>query len=190
VATAPAARLGPNPGSGPRPHDPRQRLITAQVRRRPSLPATGRPHSHPSDPTTQTAARTDIDRSGRPRSHSSPPLSRSLRRLCARAPPSNRSPVPPPTGGNRQIPIDARPDPAGSFSGGFRTPALSASRTATIRRHPKPFTNPEVGCAYSIISSARARRDAGISIPSNFAVLRLMVSKNLVGCSGHWKFAG
>jgi hypothetical protein len=48
----------------------------------------------------------------------------------------------------------------------------------------------EVGCAYSITSSARARRDAGISIPSNFAVLRLMVSKNLVGCSGHWKFAG
>src|SRR5258705_5729702 len=30
---------------------------------------------------------------------------------------------------------------------------------------------------YSITSSARARRDAGISIPSDFAVLRLMTSQ-------------
>jgi hypothetical protein len=36
---------------------------------------------------------------------------------------------------------------------------------------------------YSISSSARARRDAGISIPSDFAVLRLMTSRYLVGCS-------
>jgi hypothetical protein len=36
---------------------------------------------------------------------------------------------------------------------------------------------------YSITSSAPARTDAGISIPSNFAVLRLMRSRNLVGCS-------
>src|SRR3954449_1868559 len=36
---------------------------------------------------------------------------------------------------------------------------------------------------YSITSSARARSDGGTSIPSDFAVLRLMVSKNLVGCS-------
>jgi hypothetical protein len=35
---------------------------------------------------------------------------------------------------------------------------------------------------YSITSSARARRDAGISIPSDLAVLRLMTSANLVGC--------
>jgi hypothetical protein len=36
---------------------------------------------------------------------------------------------------------------------------------------------------YSITSSARVRRDAGISRPSDFAVLRLMASRNLVGCS-------
>ena len=34
--------------------------------------------------------------------------------------------------------------------------------------------NPEVGLCLLDTSSARARRDAGISIPSNFAVLRLM----------------
>ncbi len=35
---------------------------------------------------------------------------------------------------------------------------------------------------YSIISSARASRVGGISIPSAFAVWRLMVTSNLVGC--------
>jgi hypothetical protein len=33
---------------------------------------------------------------------------------------------------------------------------------------------------YSITPSARARRDAGISMLSDFAVLRLMTSRNLV----------
>ena len=41
----------------------------------------------------------------------------------------------------------------------------------------------EVTSTYSITSSARARSDGGTSIPSDFAVLRLMASKNLVGCS-------
>src|SRR5262249_3736152 len=36
---------------------------------------------------------------------------------------------------------------------------------------------------YSITSSARARSDGGIVRPSAFAVLRLMTSSNLVGCS-------
>ena len=36
---------------------------------------------------------------------------------------------------------------------------------------------------YSITSSARARRDAGTSIPSDLAVLRLMMSSYLEGCS-------
>ena len=36
---------------------------------------------------------------------------------------------------------------------------------------------------YSITSSARARRDAGTSRPSDFVVLRLMTSAYLEGCS-------
>ena len=36
---------------------------------------------------------------------------------------------------------------------------------------------------YSITSPARARRFAGISIPSDFAVFRLMTSRYLEGCS-------
>src|SRR5260370_38216298 len=41
----------------------------------------------------------------------------------------------------------------------------------------------EETCRYSITSSARATSVAGISMPSSFAVLRLMNSSNLVGCS-------
>ena len=55
--------------------------------------------------------------------------------------------MPPPTGGNRQIPIDpkrAGPAPAGSFPGGFRTPALGAARYVSTGRHPKPFTGADV----------------------------------------------
>src|SRR6266478_8736784 len=36
---------------------------------------------------------------------------------------------------------------------------------------------------YSITSSARARRDAGTSRPSDFAILRMMTSAYLEGCS-------
>ena len=36
---------------------------------------------------------------------------------------------------------------------------------------------------YSITSPARARRFVGISIPSDFAVVRLMTSRYLEGCS-------
>ena len=36
---------------------------------------------------------------------------------------------------------------------------------------------------YSITSSARTRNDSGIVSPSAFAVLRLITSSNLVGCS-------
>ena len=36
---------------------------------------------------------------------------------------------------------------------------------------------------YSITSSARASSIGGTSMPSAFAVLRLMTSSNLVGCS-------
>src|SRR5207237_456867 len=37
--------------------------------------------------------------------------------------------------------------------------------------------------AHSITSSARARNDSGIARPIAFAVLRLMTSSNLVGCT-------
>jgi hypothetical protein len=36
---------------------------------------------------------------------------------------------------------------------------------------------------HSITSSARARSDGGMVIPSTFAVFKLMMSLNLVGCS-------
>ena len=137
MAAVHAARLPPNPGSGPSPHDPRQRLITAQARRRPSPPATGRSHPHPSNPPTWRADRTDIGRHAHARPHASPYLSSSLCRPSDPAPPAN-----PPTSaaGNRQISIDARPGPAGSFPGGFRTPAPGAARYVSTSRHPKPFT--------------------------------------------------
>src|SRR5450631_3547732 len=36
------------------------------------------------------------------------------------------------------------PSPAGSFLGGFRTPATGVCRAAGAGRHPKPSTNPEI----------------------------------------------
>src|SRR5674476_1120677 len=36
------------------------------------------------------------------------------------------------------------PSPAGSFLGGFRTPATGVCRAAVAGRHPKPSTNSEV----------------------------------------------
>src|SRR5262249_5368430 len=41
----------------------------------------------------------------------------------------------------------------------------------------------ELAPLHSITSSARSRNDSGIVIPSALAVLRLMTSSNLVGCS-------
>jgi hypothetical protein len=43
---------------------------------------------------------------------------------------------------------------------------------------------------YSITSSARARNDSGIGRAIAFAVLRLMTSSNLVGCSTGMSFGG
>ena len=56
---------------------------------------------------------------------------------------------------------------------GHRQPDLSGPKSAT-NGSDKP---------YSITSSARARRDAGTSRPSDFVVLRLMTSAYLEGCS-------
>ena len=87
----------PNPGSGPRPHDPRQSLV--RIASPPEAIAAG-------DRPTDTLVRLihDLDRrshrhrpAGRARPHSAPRRSRSLRRPSDRAPPSNLSPTPPPT---------------------------------------------------------------------------------------------
>ena len=43
--------------------------------------------------------------------------------------------------------------------------------------------HPALGPDHSMISSARASSDCGIESPSALAVLRLMTSSNLVGCS-------
>ena len=101
----PRAPPHPNPGSGPRPHDPQQRLITAQARRSPSPPATARAHPRPIDRAPRTAHHTDIDRPARPRPHAVPRPARSLCRPSGRASPSNTSPTSTPTPANRQIPI-------------------------------------------------------------------------------------
>src|SRR6266478_10163313 len=36
------------------------------------------------------------------------------------------------------------PSPAGSFIGGFRTPATGVCRAAVAGRHPKPYTRPDM----------------------------------------------
>src|SRR4249920_3621719 len=51
------------------------------------------------------------------------------------------------------------PSPAGSFLGGFRTPATGVCRAAVAGRHPKPSTKPALSnrsktATYSITSSA------------------------------------
>jgi hypothetical protein len=53
------------------------------------------------------------------------------------------------------------PSPAGSFLGGFRTPATGVCRAAVAGRHPKPSTNPDQAVAadreaYLITSPLRA----------------------------------
>ena len=59
-------------------------------------------------------------------------------------------------------------------------PVLTASSgmCQELTHAPQQF-----GHLYSITSSARARSEGGISIPNAFAVLRLMTSSNLVGCT-------
>ena len=95
----------------------------------------------------RTANRSGIDRPGRARPHSAPRLPRSLRQPSARAPPSNWSPVPPPTVANHQIPIDpnapARPPRVPSLAAFGRRPQapLATSRPAGIRNpsHDQPI---------------------------------------------------
>ena len=82
----------------------------------------------------------------------------------------------------------AAPLPAISCLGAFRPPAARARGEVRHCRQPKTCTKPAVSrCSkqarYSITSSARASRVGGTSRPSAFAVLRLMIRSNLVGCS-------
>jgi hypothetical protein len=51
------------------------------------------------------------------------------------------------------------------------------------RRHPTAKQQHKLAAPHSMTSSARARIDCGITSPSAFAVLRLITSSNLVGCS-------
>ena len=57
--------------------------------------------------------------------------------------------------------------------------------TFGLQRTAGPYKRAKTGSdkPYSITSSARARRDAGTSRPSDFVVLRLMTSAYLEGCS-------
>jgi len=60
------------------------------------------------------------------------------------------------------------------------TPVIAPSWLKPSRRK-RTAIHSEGGC-YSMISSARARRDCGTVRPSASAVLRLITSRNLVGC--------
>jgi hypothetical protein len=62
-----------------------------------------------------------------------------------------------------------------------RFPMLATAERTSRNVSNVPIT--EVERLYSKTSSARARRDGGISTPSDFAVLRLIASRYLEGCS-------
>ena len=103
-----ATRHHPNPGSGPKRHDPHQCLTAAQARRRPAPPATAQLHPRPLEPTPRTAHRTDLGQPEHARPLAAPRLSRSLCQPSALAPPSTLSLS---AVGNHQIPIDRKAEP-------------------------------------------------------------------------------
>jgi transposase len=74
--------------------------------------------------------------------------------------------------------------PKGSICRESGPPSRAAITSATRHAHFVPI--PAVSrCSksYSITSSARSRNDSGTVRPSALAVVRLMTSSNLVGCS-------
>jgi hypothetical protein len=73
----------------------------------------------------------------------------------------------------------SQPEPDHAF-GALALIAVIDCRRASDCSRPKPDMT---GSAYSITSSARARINGGIVRPSALAVLRLMMSLNVVGCS-------
>jgi hypothetical protein len=130
---------------------------------------------HSCSPTSPTLA---VDRSARTRTlDPSPPNPHSARGALARGhltasphPPSSRFPP-------LEVFVRRPPECAASFVSG---------------RHPKTFTKADImQCSklrtrhqgYSITSSATSSNSRGISRSSDLAVLRLITSSNLVGCS-------
>src|SRR5262249_40018101 len=79
------------------------------------------------------------------------------------------SPLP---GGSRTLRIATK---------GFRSIAVSSSFSGFILAQGKFHSEPPT-CFTSLTSSARASSVGGTSRPSAFAVLRLMIRSNLVGC--------
>jgi hypothetical protein len=51
------------------------------------------------------------------------------------------------------------------------------------RRHVGLVPQADIGSFYSMTSSARASSAGGTVMPSDFAILRLIVNSNLVGCT-------
>src|SRR5215831_6728553 len=72
-----------------------------------------------------------------------------------------------------------------TFAGPHRSDADAPLADIDVTTISRPrATKPDInGSAYSITSSARARINGGIVRPSALAVLRLMMSLNVVGCS-------
>src|SRR6476646_7773010 len=68
------------------------------------------------------------------------------------------------------------------FAVGRRLPVFPRNRTSSRPVGISQKCHERKSQAYSITSSARARRDAGTSRPSDFAVLRLMTSAYLECC--------
>jgi hypothetical protein len=142
-----AARHRPKPRSGPRCHDTDHHLIAAPACRRTLLPPLHRCRLDASEGTCDAVDHAKIIASTAAATTNSR-LGSSIRRH--RLWPAYPLPKPPP----RQIPIDrpsnphrpeaVHPAPAGSFPGGFRTPALITRGQVTTGRHPKPFTTPAI----------------------------------------------
>jgi hypothetical protein len=124
----------------------------------------GAPRAPPSPPTGQTRLRhcaavapsspkPSLTPSIRPKSHGRPPQRRRSwhgdRRSDADHPGQHiLYPSRYPIKSHRRRP-PTRP-PAGSFPGGFRTPALRAPGWSPSGRHPKPFTEPDLAARFNV----------------------------------------
>ena len=132
----PALRRHPIPGSGPRRHDTRHHLIAPRACRETSLPASQHYCPGASQGACDALDHAKIAPSTADAATNFLPRSPIRHRLPRPAQPLRKTPP-------RQIPIVGRPPtrpPAGSFLGGFRTPAAAPGRSVTTGRHPKPYT--------------------------------------------------
>jgi hypothetical protein len=136
VLAHPEARHRPIPGSGPRRHDTRHHLIAPRACRETSLPASQHYCPGASQGACDALDHAKIAPSTADAATNFLPRSPIRHRLPRPAQPLHKTPP-------RQIPIVGRPPtrpPAGSFLGGFRTPAAAPGGSVTTGRHPKPFT--------------------------------------------------